>query len=603
MTDLGINKLNHVQAVRVEAKGVNKEPEQKQKKSTVKKVAMAGLAAAGAIGIALLSIKKGNANAVKEIGIDAFKEAGNSFVKGKAITAEGQPFSGIVNTIGKDGSKHSLEYVNGVLKESVKSTPVNIGGKTEYIQVSKKGYNYNAEGKLETVDNFSRAHVTSKDPSQSGLQYIKTKTVNIEAQKAEGLERHAQKQAAKRAEAEAKRMAEEQAKHEAEMEAKFARAEERRKAKNQQYVKDLKTHLHQKTEQSSELVDARLGQKGMPADVRAQQQKFYTEMEEKAATEARLAAEKAEAEAKELARKQAKREEMLKLKEENPAEYKRLQIERKKARHAEHVAQRTRTITPDKNPDIDFKRVINETSEGRVIREYSLDNNTFLREYRVDKYGDRLNSVSYAGDTKVVTGYNQNGNQIEKMFVKNDKGEYELVKRIKDDGDVVKTVERLEDGTTMITKESSYGKNIVIRDKKGNILSEKDISKGEGFEPPAPSTLKLKASWFKHYEKLCKKFDVSPRICGVKGGAGDHYYELCLRESNPEAYRSYLDTRAYRAKYDERAQILEGLDNGSLYADDMKNLVDSYGVGEAEQQILGQLNRSNYGYGYSYVYS
>lgn len=502
---------------------------------------MAGLATAGAIGLALLSIKKGNANAVKEIGIDAFKEAGNSFVKGKAITAEGQPFSGIVNTIGKDKSKHSLEYINGVLKESVKSKPVNIGGKTEYIQVSKKGYDYNAEGKLETVDNFSRAHVSSKDPSQSGLQYVKTQTVNIEAQKAEGLERNVQKQAAKRAEADAK--------HEAEMEAKFARAEEKRKAKNQQYVKDLKTHLHQKTEQSSELLDARLGQKGMPAEVRAQQQRFYADMEEKAATEARLAAEKAEVEAKELARKQAKREEMLKLKEENPAEYKRLQVERKKARHAEHVAQRTRTITPDKNPDIDFKRVINETSEGRVIREYSLDNNTFLREYRIDKYGDRLNSVSYAGDTKVVTGYNQNGNQIEKMFVKNDKGEYELIKRIKYDGDTVKTVERLEDGTTMITKESSYGKNIIIRDKKGNILSEKDISKGEGFEPPA----KLKAPWLNHYKELCKKFNLSPKP--FEGGAGDHYLELCLKDADTNAYSTCLMNRADRARYNEGNQI------------------------------------------------
>lgn len=552
MADLGINKLNPVQAVRVETKGVNKEPEKKQKQSTVKKVAMAGLAAAGAIGIALLAIKKGNANAVKEIGIDAFKEAGNSFVKGKAITAEGQPFSGIVNTIGKDGSKHSLEYVNGVLKESVKSKPVNIGGKTEYMQVSKKGYNYNAEGKLETVDNFSRAHVTSKEPSQSGLQYIKTKTVNIEAQKAEGLERHAKKQAEA-----AKQEAEARAAQRAEARAqKHAQEKAQRKAQNQQYVKDLKTHLHQKPEQSPEIMDARLGQKSMPADVRAEQQKFYTEMEEKAATEARLAAQKAEIEAKELARKQAKREEMLKLKEENPAEYKRLQVERKKARHAEHVAQRTRTVTPNENPDIDFKRVINETSEGRVIREYSLDNNTLLREYRVDKYGDRLNTVSYAGDTKIVTGYNKKGDTIEKMFVKNDKGEYELLRRVKYNAAEpykgVKTVERLEDGTTMITTESEYTKNIVFRDKKGNILSEQNISKGERFDPP----VKLKAPWLNHYEQLCKKFNCDPLSYEV--GAADHYLELCLRD-NKTTYRTISDL------YIGSEQLNQSINNGLQY--------------------------------------
>ncbi len=71
---------------------------------------------------------------------------------------------------------------------------------------------------------------------------------------------------------------------------------------------------------------------------------------------------------------------------------------------------------------------------------------------------------------------------------------------------------------------------------------------------------KLLAPWYKDYLRLCKMCNVSPRLCGVKGGAWDHYYELSLRVYDPDGYKSYIAIRKYRSQYNEKAKILEILD-------------------------------------------
>ena len=71
---------------------------------------------------------------------------------------------------------------------------------------------------------------------------------------------------------------------------------------------------------------------------------------------------------------------------------------------------------------------------------------------------------------------------------------------------------------------------------------------------------KLLAPWYKDYLRLCKMCNVSPRLCGVKGGAWDHYYELSLKVYDPDGYESYMRIRKYRIQYNEKAQILDLLD-------------------------------------------
>ena len=58
---------------------------------------------------------------IKEMAVNAFKEAGNKFDNGKAILADGTKYTGNITSTGKDGSKVVMEYVDGVLQKSTKT--------------------------------------------------------------------------------------------------------------------------------------------------------------------------------------------------------------------------------------------------------------------------------------------------------------------------------------------------------------------------------------------------------------------------------------------------------------------------------------------------
>lgn len=204
MTDLGISSINtgvvkNLKNVSesIDPKEINIKTEKDKKKSTAAKVVLAGLGAAAAIAVGILAVKKGQgAKTIKEIGADKFKEAGNTFVKGKALTKNGEPFTGVITKLGSDGFKHKIEYVNGVIKEvKTYKTSRPIEGKVYDLPYSKKTYNYNANGKLQSVDKYSFGHVSSLDPKQSGMQYIKTSSINLDENRAEGLKKFAEKQA------------------------------------------------------------------------------------------------------------------------------------------------------------------------------------------------------------------------------------------------------------------------------------------------------------------------------------------------------------------------------------------------------------------------
>ena len=64
--------------------------------------------------------------------LDAFKQGGNKFVKGKAITSTGESFTGSITHQTKDGKNIVSEYENGLIKKSTKYDGENILSQKEY---------------------------------------------------------------------------------------------------------------------------------------------------------------------------------------------------------------------------------------------------------------------------------------------------------------------------------------------------------------------------------------------------------------------------------------------------------------------------------------
>lgn len=327
----------------------------------------------------------------------------------------------------------------------------------------------------------------------------------------------------------------------------------------------LKDSIRQKLSNPTE-PDAQLGNKidnrtkTMPDDVRADMNEYYTQMA-KEADEKALELKKIEE------AKQAKKDAMLKLKEENPEEYHRLKVERNKAQRLAKKERKAKAIktVPSYNDFHDGTVKIYPTANGNIEREYIDATGKLSSEIRYEK--DRIVRTSYkdgVGKTSFIHD-NKSGNTTMKHYEIDEKGKYRLVSREVDipTTSTTITVEHKENGLTQITTESPASRSIVIKDKKGNIISSETIDKSrrpkKPDSPDAPMG-KLLAPWYKDYLRLCKMCNVSPRLCGVKGGAWDHYYELSLRVYDPDGYKSYISIRKYRSQYNEKAKILEILD-------------------------------------------
>lgn len=299
-------------------------------------------------------------------------------------------------------------------------------------------------------------------------------------------------------------------------------------------------------------IDADFASRVMDPNERASMADFYTKM-----------AEDAEEKAKLLAAKQAKKEAMLKLKAENPQEYARLKKERinaekeaKRAQKAEIISKNTKEIElSDGTKGIE----VTIPTKAGILRRVTTEDGTLIREIRQDGLIS-VHSI-YNKDSKFVYIVDKDREvHVSKVYDKLSNGEYALISRevVDFEKKLTKTVERLSDGNTKITKENAYSKKVIIMDKKGNIIFQEKIGSSGEPKPPEVKVLVL-ADWYINYQKLCKKYDVTPRACGP-GGAWDHYYELCLRENDAEAYASYLRRRAYQAGYNEKAKLAEYLD-------------------------------------------
>ena len=158
-----VSQVNNTQAI----KQPEKKTDEKSKFLTPTKTKIAvgtALTALAAVGIYLATKGKGNkatqeavteathniqetvpetVNTIKEMTVDAFKQAGNKFNKGKAVTSTGEVFTGSLTHQTKDGKNIVREYENGVLKKSTKYEGENV--------LSQKEYKYDKNGKISEI--------------------------------------------------------------------------------------------------------------------------------------------------------------------------------------------------------------------------------------------------------------------------------------------------------------------------------------------------------------------------------------------------------------------------------------------------------------------
>ncbi len=175
-----VSQVNNTQAI--------KQPEKKtDEKSnfltpTKTKIAVGtALTALAAVGIYLATKGKGNkatqevvteathdiqeavpetVNTIKEMTVDAFKQAGNKFNKGKAVTSTGEVFTGSLTHQTKDGKNIVREYENGVLKKATKYEGENV--------LSQKEYKYDKNGKISEVLLSNKHKIGMKHDATTG---------------------------------------------------------------------------------------------------------------------------------------------------------------------------------------------------------------------------------------------------------------------------------------------------------------------------------------------------------------------------------------------------------------------------------------------------
>ena len=167
-----ITQVNNTQPIKQSTKNTD----EKQKSSTSTKTLVtvgAGLIALATVGIYIAT--KGKAvkatqdvvqnsqkttNAIKEMTVDAFKQAGNKFNKGKAITNTGEAFTGNITHQTKDGKNIVREYENGVLKKLTKYDGENILSKDGDLSVVQDGKLIlkkitNTKDSIQRIDNLN----------------------------------------------------------------------------------------------------------------------------------------------------------------------------------------------------------------------------------------------------------------------------------------------------------------------------------------------------------------------------------------------------------------------------------------------------------------
>lgn len=186
-----VSQVNNTQAI----KQPEKKTDEKSKFLTPTKTKIAvgtALTALAAVGIYLATKGKGNkatqeavteathniqetvpetVNTIKEMTVDAFKQAGNKFNKGKAVTSTGEVFTGSLTHQTKDGKNIVREYENGVLKKATKYEGENV--------IDKKEYKYDKNGKISKILLSNKGRINMQHDTTTGkLSIIKSFRMN-----------------------------------------------------------------------------------------------------------------------------------------------------------------------------------------------------------------------------------------------------------------------------------------------------------------------------------------------------------------------------------------------------------------------------------------
>ena len=175
-----VSQVNNTQAI----KQPEKKTDEKSKFLTPTKTKIAvgtALTALAAVGIYLATKGKGNkatqeavteathniqetvpetVNTIKEMTVDAFRQAGNKFNKGKAVTSTGEVFTGSLTHQTKDGKNIVREYENGVLKKATKYEGENV--------LSQKEYKYDKNGKISEVLLSNKGRINMQHDTTAG---------------------------------------------------------------------------------------------------------------------------------------------------------------------------------------------------------------------------------------------------------------------------------------------------------------------------------------------------------------------------------------------------------------------------------------------------
>lgn len=133
---------------------------------------LAALAIGGGIYLATRG-KKGTSEAgssaekpleqIKEMAINAFKQAGNRFERGKALSADGTGYTGrLTHTV--DGKKIVIEYKDGIIQKSTKLDGENV--------IFEKRYTYDENGNMTIFNKDNQVLFTRK--TENGLKTVKT---------------------------------------------------------------------------------------------------------------------------------------------------------------------------------------------------------------------------------------------------------------------------------------------------------------------------------------------------------------------------------------------------------------------------------------------
>ena len=185
-----VSQVNNTQPIKQQPKTTDEKTKSFPTKTAV--VVGTGLAALAAVGIYLATKGKGGkatqkavtetvhntqetATTVKEMTVDAFKQAGNKFNKGKAITSTGETFTGNITHQTKDGKNIVIEYENGVLKKSTKYDGKNV--------LTQKRYEHSEDGVFTIFDN-NDFFFTKK--TEGGVQTTQSNNVLIRKDVATG---------------------------------------------------------------------------------------------------------------------------------------------------------------------------------------------------------------------------------------------------------------------------------------------------------------------------------------------------------------------------------------------------------------------------------